>query len=600
MKLSITNDIETQNNEDQQQLDSSTESAQPEENVAGVEESAVTLDSLCVKKDTNKGSDHLTEEDPSSASDEEDQSDSKTRSTNYVKHVRVMIFTIAFIAGLVLCCIDNIGDNMISQTLGIAIWISALWLTELVPLVVTALMPLFLFPMFGIVSSGDIAAAYINNTIFLFVSGMIMALALERWDLHKRLSFKILSWCGTKPSNLLFGMMAVTFLLSMFVSNTATALMMVPNAISVCDSLERRSRSQGSNGESQRFGTAVMLGIAYAANVGGMASLIGTPPNLIFQAQMKVIFPAAPEITFAQWLFFGLPIGLVVVIFTWVYLRVIYLRNLKGGIANRQIFVDEYTAMGPWTLEQTMVGTLFGMLAILWIFRQDLDFSSFTIPGWSNLFPEADYISDATIGMCFAVLMFLIPARPSMLPGAPEGADTKRSTTLMDWKTANKMPYDIIFLFGGGFALAEAFVSSGLSTYLGDTLGDMEVSLPAQVFLITFFISFITCLTSNTATSSIMIPIAASMAVGAEVSPYTFMIPTAMACSCAFCLPVATPPNMVVFASGRLAMVEMMRVGVLLNVLCSVLILGATFTIIPAVLGVDADEFPDWAATPAM
>ena len=445
------------------------------------DEVAGHLDADTATEDTMKISSHLTTD--SSTSGSENEEDKKETRCQYTKYTRPAIFSVAFICGLVLCCTDKVGDKTISQTLGIAVWISALWLTELVPLVVTALMPLFLFPMFGIISSKDVAAAYINNTIFLFISGMIMALALERWNLHKRLSFKILSWCGTKPSTLLFGMMAVTFVLSMFVSNTATALMMVPNAIAVCDALESQGRSDDHQEDSKQFGTAVMLGIAFAANVGGMASLIGTPPNLIFQAQMETIFPLAPEITFAEWLFFGLPIGLVVVVFTWVYLRVIYLRNIKGEIANRQIFVDEYTALGPWSMEQRMVGTLFGALALLWVFREDLEFSSFTLRGWANIFPEADYISDATIGMCFAVLMFLIPARPCMLPEAPEDADTKRSTNLMDWKTANKMPYDIVFLFGGGFALAEAFISSGLSAYLGDILGKMEVSLAAQVFL---------------------------------------------------------------------------------------------------------------------
>ena len=381
----------------------------------------------------------------------------------------------------------------------------------------------------------------------------------------------------------------------MFVSNTATALMMVPNAISVCDSIEAKSSHLGFVQQSKKFGIALMLGIAYSANVGGMASLIGTPPNLIFQAQLSLIFPDAPEVTFAEWLFFGLPIGLLAVIVTWVYLKMLYLRGIKGEVADRQIFVNEYKAMGPWTQEQIEVGSLFSLLALLWVFRRDLEFSSFTIPGWSNIFPDPSFISDATIGMCFAVILFLTPARPSMLPGASEDDGTKRTTTLMDWKTANKMPYDIIFLFGGGFALAMGFTESGLSEFLGDTMGGMNVSLPLQVFFVTFFISFVTCLTSNTATSSIMIPISASIAVGAGVSPYTFMIPTALACSCAFCLPVATPPNMVVFASERLPIIEMMRAGVFLNILCSVLILGATFTIIPAVLDVPADVLPEWA-----
>lgn len=528
----------------------------------------------------------------------EDEVDSGTGgsycATLAAKYTPIVIFSVAFVLGFALCFLEVGGDAKISQTMAIAIWISALWLTELVPLVVTAFMPLFLFPMFGIISSGQISGAYINNTIFLFIAGMIMALTLERWDLHRRFSFKILSWCGASPGSLLFGMMTVTFLLSMFVSNTATALMMVPNAISVCESFERNSRPETKN-QSRLFGIAVMLGIAYSANVGGMASLIGTPPNLIFKAQLRVLFPEAPEITFAQWLFFGLPLGILIMVITWLYLKVLYLRGFQSDIADRQIFVNEYKAMGPWTQEQIIVALSFSTLALLWIFRPDLDFSSFSIKGWANVFPEAGYISDATIGMCFAVLMFLAPARPCMLPDAPEDADTKRTTTLMDWKTANKMPYDIIFLFGGGFALAMGFEESGLSGFLGSKLGAMDISLAGQVFLVVFIISFVTCLTSNTATSSIMIPISASIALGVGASPYTFMIPTAFACSCAFCLPVATPPNMCVFASGRLPVTEMMRAGIFLNILCSVLILAATFTIIPAVLGVPADSLPEWA-----
>lgn len=566
-----------------------------------IEYSDVEVDAMEVGLQIVVDNSHKEEADPEEGVKNEEEEevldtndDDKRMTKVAAKYVPIVVFTIAFILGFVLCFLEVGGDRKISQTMAIAVWVSALWLTELVPLVVTAFMPLFLFPMFGILSSGEIAGAYINNTIFLFIAGMIMALALERWDLHRRFSFKILSWCGTKPQWLLLGMMTVTFLLSMFVSNTATALMMVPNAISVCESIEKSSRGDMMK-QSRSFGIALMLGIAYAANVGGMASLIGTPPNLIFQAQLKLLFPEAPEITFAQWLFFGLPLGGSVMIITWVYLKFLYLRNFHGEAADRQIFVNEYKAMGPWTIEQIMVGALFTLLALLWVFRRDLDFDGFIIPGWANIFPEAKYISDATIGMCFAVLMFVTPARPSMLPGAPDDADTKRSTTLMDWKTANKMPYDIIFLFGGGFALAMGFTESGLSEYLGEILGGMDVSLPAQVFLVVFFISFVTCLTSNTATSSIMIPISAAIALGAGVSPYTFMIPVAFACSCAFCLPVATPPNMVVFASGRLPIKEMMRAGVFLNILCSVLILGATFTIIPAVLGVPADALPEWA-----
>ena len=429
-------------------------------------------------------------------------------------------------------------------------------------------------------------------------------------------------------------MMFSTFILSMFVSNTATALMMVPNAISVCESLPGTEANDA-------FGIAVMLGIAYAANVGGMASLIGTPPNLVFQAQLEVIFPDAPEVTFAQWMGFGLPMGFGVLIVTWIYLKILYLRNFQGNdnaMGSKDIFVQQYKDLGRWTFEQTTVAGLFSTLAMLWVFRGDMEFSSFSIKGWSNIFPYPEYISDATIGMCISILLFLIPARSASLPDAAadveddDDAKKKRfTTTLLDAKQSLKaLPFDIIFLFGGGFALAEGFVSSGLSTFLGETLGGMNVSLPFQVWLMAFFISWLTCLTSNTATSSIMIPISASIAVGAGVSPYTFMIPTALACSCAFCLPVATPPNvsshrqpplhhpivtslvltassftnfnyqMVVFASGKVPMSSMMKAGVFLNILCSVVILGLTFTLVPSILKVDAVELPEWAETAAV
>jgi sodium-dependent dicarboxylate transporter 2/3/5 len=508
--------------------------------------------------------------------------------------IRLGVCSVGLIIGFIICFIEIDGNRKINQTLAIAIWMASFWLTETIPLVVTAFLPLFLFPLFGIVSSGAIAAKYMNNTIVLFISGFLMALTLERWNIHRRFSLKILSWCGAEPGSLLAGMMASTFFLSMFVSNTATALMMLPNAVSVCESLERSTLPQFRH-ESRRFGIALMLGIAYSANVGGMASLIGTPPNLVFQAQLAILFPDSPEITFATWLGFGLPLGLVTAVIIWVYLRFMYLRNFKGESVDRSTFTDEYLALGAWSREQIGVSLLFTLLAFLWIFRSDIEFSSFTIQGWANIFPEPSFISDATIGMLIAVVMFVTPARPSKLPDAADDAEDKPTTTLLTWETANKMPYDIVFLFGGGFALAKGFVDSGLSAWLGELLGNLSISLAGQVFLFIFVIAWLTELTSNTATSNIMIPIGASIAYGSQVSPYTFMIPAAMACSCAFCLPIATPPNMVVFSSGRLPLIEMNKAGVLLNIISTLLIFGTTFSIIPAVLDVGADEFPAWA-----
>ena len=315
----------------------------------------------------------------------------------------------------------------------------------------------------------------------------------------------------------------------------------------------------------------------------------------MFQAQLKIIYPDAPEIAFVDWLSFGLPFGLAVFIIEWIYLKMLYLRGYNSAVEDKDIFIRKYQELGQWTFEQAYVAALFVLLALLWIFRQDMTFGSFTLQGWTSLFASGNMISDATIGMLISVILFITPAKPCNLPGAPSDATDKRTTTVLDWTTAKKLPYDIIFLFGGGFALAKGFVASGLSTWLGQQLVVDGISLPAQVFLVTFVIEWVTCLTSNTATSNIMIPIAAEMANAAQVSPYTIMIPVTFACSCAFCLPVATPPNMVAFASGRLPVREMFKAGIFLNVLCSILILGWTFSLIPAVLEVEPDEFPVWA-----
>lgn len=511
-----------------------------------------------------------------------------------LKRALVAITTIMCIA---LCCMEIDGSKQISQTLAIAIFMAVLWLTEYIPLVVTAFLPLFLFPAFGILDSAVVSKNYANDTIFLFVAGFMVAFTLERWDLHRRFALKIISLCGAQPAALLFGMMLATFILSMFVSNAATTVMMVPNAVSVIESLERSARPEHRS-ETKRFGYAAMLGICYSANVGGMASVIGTPPNLVFLSQLKVLFPDSPEITFASWFGFGFPLGFSLLLIIWLYLKLLYLRGFKGDPAPRDFFRNEYIALGPWYYEQVAVLIIFVCLAILWIFRPDIEFDKFTIPGWSGIFPVPDFWADATIGMGAVVLLFVLPARPSKLPGAPplrEGLQEEYSTTLLDWPCADQLPHDVIYLFGGGFALANAFVASGLSAYLGEQLAAMNISLVGQVFMITFTIVWLTEITSNTATSNIMIPLAGALAIGSGVSPYTFMIPATLACSCAFVLPIATPPNMIAYASGRLPMIEMNKAGVFLNFISTFLILGLTFTLVPVVLKVDADELPDWA-----
>ncbi|CAB9507604.1 Sodium-dependent dicarboxylate transporter SdcS [Seminavis robusta] len=582
-------------------------------------------------------------------SEEQDNHSSSTA----ISYLKLGVTIVGILTGFILCFVvpTAMNDNrQINQTLAIAIWMATLWLTEIIPLVVTALLPLVLFPLFGILDSSDVALQYMNNTIWLLIAGFLLALTLERWACHRRISLKLLTWCGARPPLLLLGMMAATFFLSMFVSNTATTLMMVPNAISVCTILQESSSSQSAKQSTTKqpedpFAHALLLGIAYAANVGGMSSLIGTAPNLVFHRQLELLFPGAPELTFAHWTAFGLPTGLVLFAIIWIYLCVRYLSwrhdDNETEPIDPTLFQQTYVALGAWTREQITVCTLFVTLCLLWIFRSDIDLGEHVhIPGWANLFPDPSYISDATTGMMIVLVLFVCPARSCHLDISSsnnEGNDTIKDadddgedeevgsttntsshghgeeederlltnehdnknelndTTLLNWETANKMPYDVVFLLGGGFALAKAFVDSGLSEYLGEQLATLRLEVVGLVFLMITMIIWLTELTSNTSTSNIMIPIAASMAVATQTSPYTFMIPATMACSCAFVLPIATPPNMVVFSTGRLPMAEMNKAGVFLNVIGSALLLGATYTIIPAVMGVAAEEFPEWA-----
>jgi solute carrier family 13 (sodium-dependent dicarboxylate transporter), member 2/3/5 len=532
------------------------------------------------------------------------------RDKPFLRSLKAVATLIGLLLGFILCFTTIQGNRHINQTLAVTVWMATLWLTEVIPLVVTAFLPLILLPLFGIMSSSDTAAQYINDTFWLFVAGFMIALTLERWGLHRRFSLLILTRCGTRPPFLLLGMMCATFLLSMFVSNTATTLMMLPNAISVVTALED---SGSLPRHCPKFGEALLLGIAYSASVGGMSSLIGTGPNLVLHRQLMLLFPDAPEITFAQWIAFGLPTGLVFLVIIWGYLCVTYLMNLATAEVDPTLFIQAYKALGAWKREQIMVCALFFFLCLLWIFRSDLDLGYVTIPGWANIFPQPSYISDATAGMLVACILFVFPARSTNLDKAEVEdiemdyfgggrrvpstfKDDKNDTTLLNWETANKMPYDVIFLLGGGFALAQAFVESGLSEYLGNSLASLNLSVMNLVFLLVTMIIWLTELTSNTSTSNIMIPIAASMAVATKTSPYTFMIPATMACTCAFVLPIATPPNMVVFSTGRLPMWEMNKAGIFLNLIGSVLLLMAAYTIIPAVLGVGAEEYPSWAA----
>jgi sodium-dependent dicarboxylate transporter 2/3/5 len=449
-------------------------------------------------------------------------------------------------------------DNpQVTYTLAIAVLMATWWVTEVIPIAITALVPIVLFPLLGIMDGKEVSNAYINHVIFLFIGGFIVALAMQKWNLHKRIALKILSVTGSSPARILLGFMLASSFLSMWISNTATAMMMVPILLSVLSKMEEHMDSI----DLKKYSIGLLLGVAYGASIGGIATLVGTPPNLSFVRIFQIMFPQAPEISFSDWFIFAAPLSLVFFIITWVYL---YRRfRPKRGFNNlKEIdFKEEYKKLGSANFEQKSVFIVFVSLAILWLTRSSISFGNITIPGWSDLFNAPSYINDGTVAIGMALILYFIPSK--QYPGK----------MLMDWQSTVKLPWNIILLFGGGFALASGFKESGLSNWFGEALSSAE-SLPPIliVIIIAFTITFLTELTSNTATIEMMLPILAGLAINIHINPLLLMIPATLSASMAFMLPVATPPNAIIFGSNRIRIMDMAKAGLVLNLIGVVLI----------------------------
>ena len=458
------------------------------------------------------------------------------------------------------------GKPEITYTAAIAILMALWWITEAIPLAVTALIPLVLFPAFGVMDGKAVSGEYVNHIIFIFIGGFMVALAMEKWNLHKRIALKILMLFPIQPRFILLGFMVATAFLSMWISNTATTMMMIPIAIAVVVKLEEIMGDE----KVQRFSIGLFLGIAYSASVGGIATLIGTPPNLVLLRVYSTTFPNEPAISFAKWFFFALPVSIVFLFIVWGILSWFFCRE-KGMEIDKQVFVGQYKALGKISYEEKIVLVDFLVLLVLWIFRADIRIGEFVIPGWSGLFPEAKFINDGTVAIAMATILFLIPSS--------KGTGEKPSRVL-DWETVARLPWGIVLLFGGGFALASGFKQSGLSAYMGDHLVGLGSLHPILIILcICFLVTFLTELTSNLATAQILLPILAALAVSIKVNPLLLMIPGILSCSCAFMLPVATPPNAIVFGTGRLKVSDMSRVGIILNLTGILVITAAVMTL---------------------
>lgn len=500
--------------------------------------------------------------------------------------------TLGFVIGillfvLILTTLDIDPDNpSTTRMAAVAALMGAWWLTDAIPLSVTALLPLVLFPVLGIMPGKKTAPLYVNSTIFLFIGGFLIALAMEKWNLHRRIALKIILWLGRSRRALVLGFMTATAFLSMWISNTATTMMMVPIGIAIITKIEETSPGEP-DGRSRNLALCLMLGIAYAASIGGIATLIGTPPNLSFSRIFAITFPEAPEISFSRWFFAAAPVSVVFLIITWILLtRLIYpLDAASPGSFDREAVRAEYEKLGPASYEEKTVFGIFMTTAFLWLSRQDIVLGQLQLPGWSRLLSLEGLVDDGTVAVAMASLLFLIPSRRS------------ETGMLMDWKTATRLPWGIVLLFGGGFALAGGMTTSGLSSWVGTQFAGMSGIHPILlIFILCIAFTFLTEFTSNTATAEMILPILATASLSLGLNPLFVMIPATISFSCAFMMPVATPPNAIIFGSDRVRISEMARAGIVLNIIGALLITAATFLIVIHVFDITINEIPVWAS----
>jgi sodium-dependent dicarboxylate transporter 2/3/5 len=464
------------------------------------------------------------------------------------------------------------GNPLPTRMAAVAVLMATWWITDAIPLFATSLLPMVLFPLLGILAGKTTAPLYINSTIFLFLGGFLIALAMEKWNLHRRIALFIIRRVGGGPSRLILGFMVAAAFLSMWISNTATAIMMMPIGMAIVLQMESRFGRR----ETHSFTLGLMLGIAYACSLGGMATLVGTPPNLAFARIYEISFPDAEPISFGTWFVMGLPIASVMLMVVWLLLTRVFFRVPENMTVDRAIVDREYAELGPPSYEEKVVLAVFSLTALLWVFRNPLQLGWLSIPGWSQLLPFAGMLDDGTVALFMALLLFIIPTRSA-------DADT---VAIMTGSRIRSLPWEIVLLFGGGFALAEGFQVSGLADLIGSRFGDLGSVHPlVMVGLICLTLTFLTEVTSNTATTQMILPILASLSVDMQVSPLLLMIPATLSASCAFMMPVATPPNAIVFGSGRIRIPEMARVGLVLNLVGVVLITILFYSLGPAVFG---------------
>lgn len=449
------------------------------------------------------------------------------------------------------------------SVLAVTIWVAFWWITEAIPIAATSLVPIVLFPLTGGLDLAHTTASYGHKMVFLYLGGFVIALAIEKWNLHKRIALQTIKLIGKNADMIILGFMLATFFLSMWISNTATTMMMLPIAVAVANKLDPlRDVGDGVMKGQTKFGLSLMLAIAFSASIGGLSTLIGTPTNAMFAAVVKEIYNV--DIDFATWFSFALPISSVLLVISWVYLvKFVYPVKIRDEQLAGNEIEKELKLLGKITKEEKRVTIVFALTALAWILRS-LVLKKF-IPN----------IDDTIIAMTGALVLFLIPS-------------TKKGKMLMDWSTAKRLPWGILILFGGGLSIAAGFQSSGLANWMGNSLqGLQNFQLIVILFFVALLVNALTEFTSNVATASILLPILASLAAAIHLHPYMLMVVATLVASCAFMLPVATPPNAVVFSSGYIRIRDMARTGVGLNLISILLVVLAVWFFLPMFWGID-------------
>ncbi len=453
---------------------------------------------------------------------------------------------------LILIFVDpNLLAPGATKVMAVGVLMITWWITEAVPNPVAALLPLILFPALGVMSMSETAAPFANSSIFLFMGGFMIALALEKHKLHERIAINLIRLTGTSGNGIILGFTLSSGLISMWISNTATALMMLPIGVSVIHLLRRKDaiNNDALSKSEKNFAVGLMLSIGYAASLGGMATIIGTPPNVVFAGFAKEFYNQ--DISFFRWMIIGVPLSLITMFSCyWMITRLLFPNNLPKIEGSDALIANKLRELGAMRKEEKLTLLVFGLTSFCWIFQQGL-----------NALFDSNVLNDTNIAVTGGVLMFLVPI------------DFKSDEFLITWDDTKRLPWGILILFGGGIALAKGMESTGIIKGIGDSIAGLEgISLWQMMLLLTLASVVLTEFMSNVALVTIFVPVVFGIGEGLNMDPYILALPVTFAASCAFVFPISTPPNAIVFSSGHIKIKDMMKAGIVLDIMCMLII----------------------------